>query len=107
MRVKNYTNEAYEVLDQRDYLNFVTKSSTKNQRRKFDIGDIFINAAVCLTCSDYIRSMHRHDFKSCKCGDLIVDGGSWYAKRINKGNRGYVDVIETFYDVPLKKKFPL
>lgn len=33
-----------------------------------------------LKCGDVIQSMHRHDFKWCKCGELAVDGGADYLK---------------------------
>lgn len=95
-KIKKYTNEFYEVLDERDYLNFVSRSSTPAQRAKFNVGDIFINAAVCKKCGDYIRSKHRHDFKFCSCGSVAVDGGSHYAKRIGQED-DYIDIIEPFY----------
>ena len=41
----------------------------------------FINAAMCLECNTKIRSVHRHDFTSCRCGKLAVDGGLDYRKR--------------------------
>ncbi len=100
MKRKTFQNEAWEILaeDRVDYLWFVTKSSTREQRLKFDIGDIFINGAVCLICHKFIRSMDRHDYRICRCGAVAVDGGSWYARRVgNQKNR--VDVIENFYDV--------
>lgn len=95
MEKKTYPNQAWEILDEKtDYLNLVTRSSTPEQRKKFRIGDIFINAAVCLKCEDYVRSVNQHDFKSCKCGAVTVDGGSWYAKRTGKDR---IDIIEPFY----------
>ena len=36
--------------------------------------------ATCLVCNDTIISQHRHDYKSCSCGNVQVDGGSDYAK---------------------------
>lgn len=98
MKLKSatYQNEAY-ILNEVDTMNFITKSSTKEQRKKFDIGDIYINAAVCLHCKEYIRSKNRHDFKRCKCGKIAVDGGSQYCKRV--GNQeDMISIIETFYD---------
>lgn len=53
----------------------------KTTREKYGIGDILENAAECLKCGDYIRSNNRHDYRSCSCGAISVDGGSWYAKR--------------------------
>ena len=34
----------------------------------------------CLKCHDVIQSMHRHDFKWCKCKSVAIDGGSSYTK---------------------------
>lgn len=34
----------------------------------------------CLKCNDEIFSMHRHDFKYCKCNACAVDGGFSYIK---------------------------
>lgn len=40
------------------------------------------NMAECLTCGDVIQSTHRHDFVMCKCGDIAVDGGNDYTRRV-------------------------
>ena len=42
---------------------------------------IIKNAARCLNCNDVIESKHRHDFVTCTCGKLSVDGGHDYLKR--------------------------
>ena len=98
-KVKEYLNEAYIILDEKtDYLNFVTRSSTKEQRREFNIGDIFINSAVCTHCKDYVRSVNQHDYRECSCGTIAVDGGSWYARRAFKKPSDFIDVVEYFYD---------
>ncbi len=96
MKKKTFPNEVY-IMPEVDTLNFVTKSSTKKQRRKFDIGDIFINAAVCMKCGDYIRSKNRHDFVWCGCKSIAVDGGSWYAKRLGNPTE-IINIIEPFQD---------
>lgn len=41
----------------------------------------FLNAAKCLKCGDVIQSRFRHEYVSCKCGDISVDGGTSYIKR--------------------------
>jgi len=33
-------------------------------------------------CGDIIASTHRHDFRSCKCGEIYVDGGRAYPRRL-------------------------
>lgn len=37
-----------------------------------------LNRAKCGICKDVIKSIHRHDFVSCKCGNIFVDGGNDY-----------------------------
>ncbi len=39
------------------------------------------NAARCLDCGNLLYSQTRHDFKTCECGNLSVDGGSAYTRR--------------------------
>ena len=39
------------------------------------------NIAKCLLCGDIIESKYTHDFVTCKCGNLSVDGGQDYWKR--------------------------
>lgn len=39
------------------------------------------NSAKCLSCGDEIVSAHRHDFVTCVCGNLFVDGGNDYRRR--------------------------
>lgn len=40
------------------------------------------NVAQCLKCYQVIESKHRHDFRSCECGNLSVDGGKAYPRRL-------------------------
>ena len=40
------------------------------------------NAIRCKKCNDIIQSNSRHDFKSCQCGAVAVDGGLDYLRRI-------------------------
>ncbi len=42
------------------------------------------NRAQCLVCFDIIISTHRHDFVSCKCGAISVDGGLAYSRRLGE-----------------------
>lgn len=34
------------------------------------------NRAKCKACEEVIESFHRHDYVSCKCGQIAVDGGT-------------------------------
>ena len=39
------------------------------------------NKIKCKKCGDIIESKTRHDFVSCKCGAVAVDGGDSYLRR--------------------------
>lgn len=64
-----------------DYHSFTTIETSTAERRRLNVGDWWINAAECRKCGEYVRSKNRHDFVSCSCGAISVDGGSWYLKR--------------------------
>lgn len=51
---------------------------------------IIKNANQCRKCGDVIESKHVHDFVSCSCGAVAVDGGHDYLRRC--GNKE--DIIE-------------
>jgi hypothetical protein len=40
------------------------------------------NAVTCLSCGDFIVSKHRHNYVTCTCGAISVDGGQSYLRRI-------------------------
>lgn len=42
------------------------------------------NRAKCLVCGDVLESINTHDFRTCRCGSLSVDGGKDYIRRIFK-----------------------
>lgn len=46
-----------------------------------------MNAARCPSCGDIVVSLHLHDYCTCKCGDIAVDGGKGYARRAFKKDR--------------------
>lgn len=45
---------------------------------------IIRNSAICLLCEQVIESQWGHDFRTCKCGNLSVDGGHEYVRRVFK-----------------------
>ena len=53
-----------------------TGNVTINSRR------LLVNKAKCLKCNETVESTHRHDFRQCSCGNLAVDGGLQYARRV-------------------------
>lgn len=42
---------------------------------------IKVNKIRCNYCGDIIESKTRHDFKTCSCGTVSVDGGTDYLRR--------------------------
>ena len=42
---------------------------------------ILVNKIKCKKCGDVIESKSRHNFKSCSCGAVSVDGGLDYIRR--------------------------
>jgi hypothetical protein len=59
----------------------------ENMRKK-----IIRNAAKCLKCNDIIESKHVHDFVTCRCGAISVDGGHDYLKRSFTPGSKYEDL---------------
>ena len=43
---------------------------------------IIRNSIKCKSCLDEIVSEYRHDFVTCKCGKVSVDGGKDYLRRV-------------------------
>lgn len=52
---------------------------------------ILQNEVKRLKCGDQIYSAHRHDFKRCSCGNIAVDSGMSYLRRVG-GENGYEDL---------------
>lgn len=57
---------------------------------------IISNKAMCIRCNDIIESVHRHDFVTCKCGAIFVDGGHDYLRR--GGDLDNIEELSKFED---------
>ena len=55
-------------------------------------GRIIKNAVKCNICGDVIESERRHDFKTCSCGNISVDGGHDYLRRLAKDFHKYTEL---------------
>ena len=53
------------------------------------------NAIRCNHCGDVIESESRHDFKTCSCGSVSVDGGKDYLRRCANSPDDYTDLSVT------------
>lgn len=78
-----------------DYLDFTYPTMSRAKRLKLDVGNIYENKIECKNCGRIIRSKNRHNYVTCKCGDVSVDGGSWYQIITGKQD-GYVNHITYF-----------
>ena len=52
------------------------------ERELYNKLNIKTNKIKCLNCLEIIESKSVHDYVSCKCGKVSVDGGLEYLKRI-------------------------
>ena len=69
-----------------------------------------MNKVRCNKCLVTIESKHRHDFKTCECGHVSIDGGKDYERRLwngapdwyeidRKGKETYAIFSSVFVDV--------
>ena len=57
---------------------------------------IIQNAVNCLSCGDFIVSKHRHDFVTCTCGAVSVDGGQEYLRRVGD----FANAVDLSWSLP-------
>lgn len=59
-----------------------------------------MNRARCKLCGDIIESKDRHDYVTCKCGNLSVDGGQDYHRRSVKHG------LDSYEELPPYECYP-
>lgn len=52
---------------------------------------LLVSKLQCSSCNDIIVSRHRHDYVTCKCGKLSLDGGTDYRRIIYNTLDSYSD----------------
>lgn len=59
-----------------------------------------VNKVRCKKCDDIIESKHRHDFVTCKCKSIAVDGGNDYQRLTWKEGKleDYIDTSLSVYE---------
>ena len=92
-----------EITKVRDYQDFTNINTPSEQRKKWNVGDIWANQVKCLKCGEIIRSKNRHDYVTCSCGAIAVDGGSWYLSRSGDLNN-YEELSIMYEDIGDKKE---
>lgn len=55
---------------------------------------ILKNSVQCLKCADIIESTYTHNYVTCSCGNVSVDGGKDYLKRCFKVADSWIDLSE-------------
>lgn len=55
---------------------------------------IKVNKIQCAKCKDIIVSEYGHDFKYCSCGEVAVDGGKNYLRRLFKHRDSLIELSE-------------
>ncbi|MED0737110.1 hypothetical protein [Aneurinibacillus thermoaerophilus] len=80
------------------------------------VAKVIVNRIRCKICDDVISSKYTHDFKSCQCGAIFVDGGTeyqrmgWGADRKGEKNLtidDYIDTSLSVFDVYSEREFEL
>ena len=52
------------------------------------------NAVQCTNCGDIIESRFHHEFVTCSCGRVSVDGGRDYLKRLAPSREAFIEMAE-------------
>lgn len=84
----------------KDYTDFCPYNTSVEDRRKLNVGDIFMNQIRCKKCNWVIRSKNKHDMQTCPCGSVSIDGGSHYTKISCKTGAEYEDHIVLYKHQP-------
>lgn len=64
---------------------------------------IIENKAKCKLCDDVIESKGQWDFVTCKCGEISVDGGKNYLKRLFKNKKNLIEMSKCEEEDELKR----
>lgn len=71
------------------------------------------NRAKCKLCNDVIESFHHHDYVTCKCEEIAVDGGNNYFRCSAKNWDNFIriddlgnEIVPEILDEPPKEEAP-
>ena len=71
--------------------NYIDRSGMGSRK----VRRVIRNAVRCNYCGDVVESTYRHDFQTCRCGRVSVDGGHDYLRRCANSPDDYTDLSET------------
>ena len=60
------------------------------------------NRAKCKLCESIIESFHNHDYVTCKCGEISIDGGLDYYKASAKDFNNFLRVDDEGNEIIVK-----
>lgn len=60
------------------------------------------NRAKCKLCNSIIESFHRHDYVTCTCGEISVDGGRDYFRASAKEWTNFIRIDDFDKEIPVK-----
>ena len=84
----------YDLFNDRTRLKGIRTVDGKSVKAFYDTKILIRNMARCKKCDEIIESIHRHDFVTCKCGAVSVDGGTDYINRT--GNLSDIEELSEF-----------
>lgn len=62
------------------------------------------NRAKCLLCNSVIESFHRHDYVTCKCGEIAIDGGLDYLRASAHNFDNFLRVDDEDHEIKVNYK---
>jgi len=60
------------------------------------------NRAKCKLCGSILESFHAHDYVTCKCGEISIDGGSTHYSASAKDWRNFLRVDDSGKEIEVK-----
>jgi hypothetical protein len=60
------------------------------------------NRAKCKLCGDILESFHRHDYVSCKCGEISIHGGLDYLHAAAKNFDNFLRIDDDDSEIPVQ-----
>jgi hypothetical protein len=87
-----------EILAYLDSLGYTGEGPTwtAEEEAEFRRPVVLRNRARCRLCGVTLESTHPHDYKKCRCGNLSVDGGLDYVRRLRKKGPHTVEELSDF-----------
>ena len=60
------------------------------------------NRAKCKLCNEVLESFHQHDYVSCKCGEIAIDGGQSYFRAFAKDWANFLRVDDEDREIEVR-----